>query len=171
MKNQEIILIVHNVRSAYNVGSMFRTAEVAGVSKIFLSGYSPKPIDKFRRKRKDIAKTALGAEDLIPWEHYVQAGKLIKKLKKEGFFIIGLEQAPKSIDYKKVNPPAGGKTALIVGNEVRGLSGKILERCNVIAEIPMQGKLFRNRPKDDCGKESLNVAVALGIAIFRIFDI
>lgn len=158
MKDKEIILIIHNVRSAYNVGSMFRTAEAAGVSKIYLTGYTPQPVDRFGRKRKDVAKPALGAEDLVPWDYYTHISSLIKKLKKEGYFIVALEQSPKSVDYKKVKPKE--KTALIVGNEVRGLSKTILDRCDVIVQIPMKGK-----------KESLNVSVALGIALFRILNI
>lgn len=158
MKNQEIILVIHNVRSVYNVGSMFRTAETAGVSKIYLTGYTPQPIDRFGRPRKDISKTALGAEKTIPWEHYTQIGQLINILKKDIFFIIAIEQSPKAIDYKEVKPKQ--KTALIVGNEVRGLSKAILDKCDVVAQIPMRGK-----------KESLNVSVALGVALFRMFNI
>lgn len=158
MKNQEIILIIHNVRSAYNVGSMFRTAETAGVSKIYLTGYTPQPIDRFGRPRGDITKTALGAEKTIPWEHYTGISQLINNLKKESFFVIALEQSPKAVDYKKARPKQ--KTALIVGNEVRGLSKAILNKCDVVTQIPMKGK-----------KESLNVSVALGIALFRMFNI
>ena len=157
MKNKKNVVIIHNVRSAYNVGSMFRTAETAGVSKIFLSGYTPTPIDQFGRKRKDIAKTALGAEKTIPWEHYAVIGQLINSLKKENFFVIALEQSPKAIDYKEVKSKQ--KTALIVGNEIRGLSKAILNKCDIVTQIPMKGK-----------KESLNVSVALGIALFRILE-
>jgi len=166
MKNQDIIVIVHNIRSTYNVGSMFRTADAAGVSKIYLTGYTPSPVDRFGRYRRDIAKTALGAEKSVPWEHYKEIGKAVKKLKKEGFYIIALEQVSQAIDYKKISakggPASGGKqkTALVVGNEVRGLSKVVLDKCDVVVEIPMRGK-----------KESLNVGVALGIALFRILNI
>jgi 23S rRNA (guanosine2251-2'-O)-methyltransferase len=154
-------LILHNIRSTYNVGSIFRTADACGISKIFLTGYTPTPLDNFGREVKALSKTALGAEKDVAWEYYSQVGKLIKKLKKEGVEIIAIEQDQKSIDYKKVNPPSGGKkVAFILGNEVRGLSKQLLEQCDVVAEIPMKGK-----------KESLNVSVTAGVALFRILDI
>ena len=158
MKNQDIIVIIHNIRSTYNVGSMFRTADTAGVSKIYLTGYTPSPVDRFGRYRRDISKTALGAEKSVPWEHYKEIGKTIKNIKKEGFYIIALEQVSQAIDYKKIKPKQ--KTALVVGNEVRGLSKVGLDKCDVVVEIPMHGQ-----------KESLNVSVALGIALFRILNI
>ena len=155
---KSIVLIVHNVRSAHNVGSIFRTAETAGVNEIYLTGYTPTPIDKFGKNRKDLAKTALGAEKTIPWKKFIKVGEAIKKLKKENYFIIAIEQAKNSLDYKKVKPKQ--KTAFMVGNEVRGLDKKVLSKCDVIAEIPMKGK-----------KESLNVSVATGVTLFRILDI
>ena len=155
---KSIVLIVHNVRSAHNVGSIFRTAETAGVNEIYLTGYTPTPIDKFGKNRKDLAKTALGAEKTIPWKKFIKVGEAIKKLKKENFFIIAVEQSKNSIDYKKVKPKQ--KTAFIVGNEVRGLDRKVLSKCDAVAEIPMKGK-----------KESLNVSVATGVTLFRILDI
>ena len=155
---KSIIVIIHNVRSAHNVGSIFRTAETAGVNEIYLTGYTPTPIDKFGKNRKDLAKTALGAEKTIPWKKFIKVGEAIKKLKKENYFIIAIEQAKNSLDYKKVKPKQ--KTAFMVGNEVRGLDKKVLSKCDVIAEIPMKGK-----------KESLNVSVATGVTLFRILDI
>ena len=155
---KSIVLIVHNVRRIYNVGSIFRTAETAGVNEIYLTGYTPTPIDKFGKNRKDLAKTALGAEKTIPWKKFIKVGEAIKKLKKENYFIIAIEQAKNSLDYKKVKPKQ--KTAFMVGNEVRGLDKKVLSKCDVIAEIPMKGK-----------KESLNVSVATGVTLFRILDI
>ncbi len=147
------IVILHNIRSAENVGSMFRTAEAAGVKKIYLTGYTPTPIDNFGRKRKDIAKTALGAEDFVNWEQKKNIFSLLEKLKKE-YFIISIEQDKNSINYKKLKSQP--KNIFIVGNEVKGLSKKVLSKCDVIAEIPMNGK-----------KESLNVSVALGIVLFN----
>ncbi len=160
MKQKEFYVIIHNVRSTYNVGAIFRTADAVGTSKIYLSGYTPIPIDKFGRDRKDIAKTALGAEKNIAWEYYKNIGPLISRLKKESVQLIALEQSEKSIDYRKVKEKIGTKEniALIVGNEVRGVSKQILEKCDIVAEIPMKGK-----------KESLNVSVSAGIAMFEIF--
>jgi tRNA G18 (ribose-2'-O)-methylase SpoU len=157
-KNQENILILPDIRSAQNVGAIFRTAEAAGISKIFLTGVSPCPIDKFNRARKDIAKSALGAELSVPWEYKKNLISLLTKLKKEKFKIIAIEQDEKSIDYKKVK--LNNKNAFIVGTEVTGLPKNIFKKCDVIAEIEMKGK-----------KESLNVSVATGIALFRILNI
>ena len=163
---QEIYLILHNIRSVYNVGSIFRTADTAGVSKIFLTGYTPVPKDRFGRERKDISKVALGAEKNIEWEKIKNIGTLIKKLKKEEFFIIGVEQSKKSIDYKKISarggPAFGWKEGLvfIFGNEVNGISKSILDKCDIITEIPMKGK-----------KESLNVSVSAGVVLFRVLNV
>jgi tRNA G18 (ribose-2'-O)-methylase SpoU len=148
---------------------MFRTADTAGVGKIFLTGYTPRPFDRFGRVVKEIAKTALGAEKNIPWEHGEDVLKVIDDLKKEGMEIIALEQSAGASDYKAVK--AGKDFALIVGNEVTGLPKEILDKADVVAEIPMQGRLARNRLPHDGGKESLNVSVALGIALFRLLDI
>jgi len=151
-------LILHNIRSTYNVGSIFRTADACGISKIFLTGYTPTPIDSFSREIKTISKTALGAEKNVSWEYIFQPNILIKKLKKDGVQIIGVEQSQNSTDYKKIT--VGNSTAFLFGNEVRGLSKQLLDKCDVIAEIPMLGK-----------KESLNISVAVGVALFRILNI
>lgn len=153
--NKEFIAIIHNVRSLHNVGSVFRTADGAGVSKIYLTGYTPSPIDEMGRIRKEIIKTALGAEQSIKWETVKNISAVTKRLKKEGVQIVALEKAKNAVDYKKFKPKF--PVALIVGNEVRGLSSTILTRADAIISIPMLGK-----------KESLNVSVAFGIAAYSI---
>ena len=158
MKKQTI-LILNDIRSTHNVGSIFRTSDACGISKIYLVGESASPVDRFGRDRKDIAKTALGAEKTIPWEYLESIDTLLNKLKKEKFKIIAIEQASNSVDYKKISIE-GGKHAIIVGNEVSGVPKKILEKCDIIAEIPMVGK-----------KESLNVSVATGVVLFRILNV
>jgi len=158
MKNTENILILHNIRSVENVGAVFRTADAAGIDKIYLSGYTPAPVDRFGRKRRDMAKSALGAEEYVAWEYRKTVMPILAKLKKEGFFIIGIEQDQKSVDYKEIKIKS--KNAFIVGTEVTGIPKSILNKCDVIAEIPMRGK-----------KESLNVSVALGIALFSMLRI
>jgi tRNA G18 (ribose-2'-O)-methylase SpoU len=152
MKN---ILILHNIRSVSNVGAIFRTADAAGVDKIYLTGYTPAPLDRFGRKRADFTKSALGSEEFVPWEQKKMISPLLAALQKDKFFIIAIEQDKKSVDYKKVK--LKNKNAFLVGPEVAGIPKSILQKCDVIAEIPMQGK-----------KESLNVSVALGIALYRI---
>jgi tRNA G18 (ribose-2'-O)-methylase SpoU len=155
---KENILIIHNVRSVQNVGAMFRTADAAGINKIYLTGYTPCPLDRFGRKRGDLAKSALGAEEFVPWEQKKNIFSLLNKLGRDSFSIIGIEQAKNSIDYKKVKLQA--KNVFIVGAEVTGIPKNVLKKCDIIAEIPMKGK-----------KESLNVSVALGIALFRICNL
>ncbi len=157
-KDNKLYLLLHNIRSVHNVGSLFRTADAAGVTKIFLTGYTPRPIDRFGRPRKELSKVALGGEDSVLWEYHKSPLPLISKLKREGIKVIGLEQDSDSLDYKKykVKKPI----LLIVGNEVLGMSKVLIDLCDEIIEIPMKGK-----------KESLNVAVSTGIALFRILNI
>ena len=150
---KENILILHNIRSVENVGAMFRTADAAGVKKIYLTGYTPAPLDRFGRKRKDLAKSALGAEEYVKWESKKSLPALLRSLRREKYFIIAVEQDEKSVDYRKVKPKI--KNAFIMGAEVTGIPKNILKKCDIIAEIPMRGK-----------KESLNVSVAWGIVIF-----
>ncbi len=152
---QTNILILHNIRSVENVGAMFRTADAAGISKIYLSGYTPTPLDRFGRKRGDMVKSALGAEEFVSWEYKKSILPLITTLKKEGFQIIGIEQNKDSLDYRRVKTKH--KNAFLMGTETTGIPENILKHCDKIAEIPMHGK-----------KESLNVSVALGIVLFRI---
>jgi tRNA G18 (ribose-2'-O)-methylase SpoU len=155
---KENIIILHNIRSVENVGAMFRTADAAGVNKIYLTGYTPTPLDRFGRKRKDMAKSALGAEEFVAWEYKKTVLPVITKLKRDGVQIIAIEQDKKSVDYRKVK--LKNKNAFIVGTEVTGIPQNILKKCDIIAEIPMYGK-----------KESLNVSVAMGIALFRICNL
>lgn len=170
---QGLCLILHNIRSAYNVGSIFRTADAAGIKKVYICGYSPTPLEhfqkgnvrandfekqnRFSRYNHKISKTALGAEKFVSWEYYKQTWRLVEKLKREGLQIVALEQTKKSVDYRRFRPRF--PMALVVGNEVRGLSKKILKRADKIIAIPMYGK-----------KESLNVAVATGITLYKIID-
>ncbi len=152
-----MVVILHNIRSTHNVGSIFRTADAAGIEKLYLSGVTPIPLDRFGKVRPDIAKVALGAEMFIPWEHISSTVRIIKKLKKEGYAIVSLEQSERSVLYNKIKFSKNKKIVLIVGNEVRGLSKKILELSDIVMEIPMRGS-----------KESLNVSVAFGIAAYAL---
>lgn len=157
-QNKKIYILLHNIRSVHNVGSMFRTADAAGVTKIFLTGYTPTPVDRFGREVKELSKVALGGELSVQWQYFKSPNSVISLVKKEGGQIIGLEQAENAVDYKKVKPTF--PMLLIVGSEVEGMSKALLKKCDIIAEIPMLGK-----------KESLNVGVSLGIALFRILRI
>ena len=149
-----VYVILDNIRSVHNVGSIFRTCDAAGVAKIYLCGLTPTPVDRFGRHRKDLAKVALGTEKSVVWEYVTETKDAIEKLKKEGVHIVAVEQNTKSTDYKKFSTKK--PTALVFGREVDGISNETLDLCDEIIEIPMQGK-----------KESLNVSVAVGIILFR----
>ena len=148
-----IAVLLHNIRSTHNVGSIFRTSDAAGVEKIYLSGYTPAPTDRFGRIQKDIAKTALGAENMLPWEYSASPSAIIAKLKKEKWAIAGVEQDKRAVDYRTYTLKK--PTLLIFGNEVRGIPPALRAQCDTLVEIPMHGK-----------KESLNVSVAAGIILF-----
>lgn len=155
---KKVILILHDIRSNHNVGSLFRIADCVGVNEVILSGYTPTPIDKFNRPIKEIAEIALGAEKSITWRHEKNIKKVLKKLKEEKFTIIAIEQSKNSVDYKKLK--INGNSAIILWNEVDGAPKNLLKICDVIAEIPMKGE-----------KESLNVSVAGAVVMFRIFGV
>ncbi len=149
MSQNKITVILHNVRSRENVGSIFRTADAAGVSKVYLCGITPCP------PHEKISKTALGAEKTVSWEYHRQIWRLIENLKKDGFRVIALEKTKTSNDIFKFKPDKR-PIAFVLGNEVKGLSPGILKRADVVLSIPMRGK-----------KESLNVAVAFGVAVYQ----
>lgn len=145
-------VVVDNVRSLENVGSIFRTADGAGVTKIFLCGITGRP------PHQKITKTALGAETIIPFEYHKQAWRLVQKLQQQGVEIISLEQTKTSIDIGQHKPQL--PLALVIGNEVKGVSKKVLELSDAVVHLPMRGQ-----------KESLNVAVAFGIAAYVLTGI
>lgn len=147
-------LILENIRSAYNVGAMFRTADGAGVSKIFLIGYTPAPTDRFGRIQSEIKKTSLGASESVPWEHHLDAQLVIEQLQAEGVSVIALEQADNAVSLTSFIVPE--KVAYVVGNEVDGVSDESLRLVEQVVYIPMWGT-----------KESLNVSVATGIILYH----
>lgn len=167
----DFYVICDNIRSLENIGSIFRTSDAIGVAKIFLCGISGVPPlgenqSTFLERKGAVpstktsfsalvSKTALGAEKTIPFEYAKQIGRVIKKLKQEGVFIVVLEQSKKAIPYTKLQPRF--PMALVVGNEVTGVSTKILKVADRVIYLPMKGK-----------KESLNVSVAFGIAGYHI---
>ena len=155
----KVVLILDSLRSVHNVGSIFRTAECSGiVSKIFLCGITPTPIDVYGRKREDLSKVALGAEDSIEWEYSKSVLDAVNICKTKGLKIISLEQAKGSINYKeKINVESA---ALVLGNEVSGVNEGVLKVSDYILEIPVKG----------ITKESLNVSIALGISLFSLRD-
>ena len=157
----EIIVIAHNIRSTHNVGSIFRTAEGFGVTKIILSGYTPYPVFSGDTRLPHIAqkltaqihKTALGAEDIVPFEY--QDHPDITSFRDEGFRIVGLEQDSRSVLLADYQTP--DRVVLLLGEEVHGITDDLRELCDDLIEIPMQGQ-----------KESFNVSVATGIALYAL---
>jgi 23S rRNA (guanosine2251-2'-O)-methyltransferase len=154
-KSKTCVLILDNLRSIENTGSIFRTAEGLGVSKIILVGTTPTPLDRFGRKRQDFAKVSLGSEEMVEWSYTKEIKPALTELKDQGFQIIALEQTEQSQNLKTFK--ASEQFALIVGNEVEGVAPQALEMSDVVVEIPMQGQ-----------KESLNVSVSTGIALFML---
>lgn len=166
---KETVAVLVNVRSVWNVGSMFRTADAAGLAKLYLVGYTPTPLDRFGRIRPDLAKVSLGAETSVPWEHVPSVRRLIERLAAEGFIICAVEQGSAAQPFTRFRPPK--KTALLFGNEVRGLPPSVLARADHILEIPMRGVYVsdgRHPRHTGRGKESLNVAVSFGIIAFHV---
>lgn len=155
--DREVVVVLDNIRSVHNVGSIFRTSDALGVSKIFLCGITPSPIDRFGRERIDLNKAALGAEKTVSWEQSSSALETVSSLKSEGYSVVCVEQSEGSIDYKSVT--LGDKTAFVFGNEVNGIGHDILDVADIVAEISMEGM-----------KESLNVSVSFGVAMFRMLD-
>ncbi len=151
MKQKNIALVLPNIRSCHNVGAMFRTADAFGISKLYLVGYTATP------PKIQIDKVSLGAETWMPWEKRDEIGDVIDELKKDGYMILGLEKTDTSMHIEDSTLHTGGDIALIVGNEVDGVDDATLALCDRVVHIPMQGK-----------KESLNVSIAAGIAMYAL---
>jgi len=154
MKTKELYLIAHNIRSLHNVGAIFRTADSFGVDKVYLTGYTGAPNGKNADK---ISKVALVAEQFVAWEKKVQLGPLIKKLRASGVRIAVLENNIQRKITSLPNFKPKFPLALILGEETKGNTKQILDLADDILEIPMHGQ-----------KESLNVSVACGVALYQI---
>ena len=183
-----MVVLLHNVRSLHNVGSIFRTADAAGCKKIYLTGITPAPVDVFGRPRPQLTKVSLGAEKYVEWDASARPStlssgpkgsaraisKLLDGLKSDGYKIFAIEQNKNSTTYYKLRTRKKDKIVLIVGNEVKGLPKAILKKADKILEIPMRGAMVRqvHHPRHTRrGKESLNVAVAFGIVAFHLENI
>ncbi len=157
--SQEIVVIAHNIRSIMNLGSIVRTAEGFGVSTVFTTGWTASPDKGLPHVQKKMAgelhKTALGAEDIVAIHYRKDVSDLLGDLKQDGYRIVGLEQSSRSIPLPDYQPP--DKIALLLGEEVGGVTAELLELCDDTVEIPMFGH-----------KESFNVSVATGIALYEL---
>ncbi len=149
--DKKVYILLDNLRSVHNVGSIFRTADGAGVEKIYLTGTTPTPLDRFGNKRKDFIKVSLGAEDTVPWEYVEDPLDVLANFKGE---IVSVEQDKRSKDFKEWNYTK--PTLFIFGNEVDGVGKELLDKSDSIVEIMLKGQ-----------KESLNVAITVGIILFH----
>ncbi len=148
-----IYAMLDNIRSLYNVGSMFRTSDGALIRKLFLSGYTPHP------PRKEIDKTALGATQTVPWEYHRTSEESISAIRRQGVRICILEHSTASVPYYQITK-ADFPLCLVVGNEIMGVSSSVIAAADCAIEIPMYG-----------AKQSLNAAVAYGIAVFELVKV
>lgn len=144
-----IVLLAHNIRSLWNIGALFRTCDALGIAHLYLTGYSAAP------PRREISKTALGAEEWVPWSCEPDPVTVLQARRKEGFSLVGLEIAGGSTSLYDYVP--SGPQCLLLGHEILGVPKELLRHCDHIVHIPMLGR-----------KESLNVAVAAGIALFSL---
>lgn len=149
---------LHNIRSVHNVGSIFRTADAAGIDHIYLSGYTPLPIDRFGRARSDMNKISLGAEKTVSWSQLTNIPDDVIELKNNGAELVYVEQDKKSIPLGGFKSENNTEIVLAMGEETKGFTDELLQYADTIIEIPMRGK-----------KESLNVSVAFGIAAYGVF--
>ncbi|PIR37245.1 MAG: RNA methyltransferase [Candidatus Zambryskibacteria bacterium CG10_big_fil_rev_8_21_14_0_10_42_12] len=149
-----VYLVLDNIRSIHNVGSIFRTAACAGVKEILLCGYTPEPTDRFGRIRKDFEKVSLGGEKEVLYTKVKTTEEALDKLHEKGVTVVAIEQSPRATPFKNFKPTY--PIAYVLGNEVDGIAQEILERSDETLEIPLRGHI----------KESLNVSVVAGIVLF-----
>ncbi len=145
-----VVVVLNSIRSSYNVGSIFRTSDGAMIEKLYLCGYTPHP------PKKEVLKTALGSQDSVEWEFVEDPINIIKHYKNKGYTICALEQTDNNISYSELTKDHL-PICLIVGNEITGVSQDLIDLCDIAIEIPQFGI-----------KQSLNVAVAYGIAVFEL---
>ncbi len=151
-ENLPVVVVADNVRSLYNVGSLFRTCDAFGAAELWLCGITAVP------PNREIHKTALGAENSVPWRFYRQTTEALEVLKAGGYTVLAVEQVQGGVTLESFRPEAGTKYALILGNEVDGVSDGVLSLCNGAIEIPQAGS-----------KHSLNVSVAAGVVLWEMF--
>ena len=151
IRESNLLVLLDNIRSAWNVGSIFRTADGLGLGKLYLCGITPTPTNK------SVRKTSLGAEEHVEWEHSLNAVETAKQLKDNGCRLVALEQDPYAIPITQFPTPNSQPAALILGNEVTGVDPDLLDLCDHIVQIPMRGQ-----------KQSFNVEVAFAIAAFAL---
>lgn len=148
-----VTVVLDNIRSCHNIGSVFRTSDALLIEKIFLCGICSTPPDK------EIRKTALGAENTVPWEYHASTLEVADRLKNEGYTLVAIEQVEKSISLSEYFPPKNSKLALVFGNEVKGVQQEVVDHCDLAIEIPQFGT-----------KHSFNISVSAGIVLWDLFN-
>lgn len=152
-KLRQVKVVLHNIRSLYNVGSVFRSCDAFGISELLLSGYTPTP------PRSEITKTAIGAEEFVKWSYRENTADMFQSLKQDGYTIIGLEQTAESIPLTTFNPSDFDKLCLVMGNEVTGIDDELLPQIDHFVNIPQFGH-----------KHSLNVSVAAAVVLYALLE-
>lgn len=150
-KKFPVVVILENIRSAYNVGSVFRTADAFLIDFIFITGYTARP------PHKEISKTALGAQDSVAWKYFSTTKDAIEQLKKDGYKVYAVEQVTGSVSLENISDFSLAKIAFIFGNEVTGVDQQVISLCDGCVEIPQYGM-----------KHSLNISVAAGIVLWEV---
>jgi tRNA G18 (ribose-2'-O)-methylase SpoU len=150
-KKSPFIIVLDNVRSHSNVGSIFRTADAFLTRAIYLCGITAHP------PHREISKTALGATESVPWKHFGKTSEAVKELKESGYIIAGIEQTEGSVDLRNIKLKKDGKYALVFGHEVEGVSQDVIDQCDMCIEIPQFGT-----------KHSFNIAISAGIVLWEL---
>ena len=148
-----LVVVLDNIRSCHNIGSVFRTSDALLIGKIYLCGITSTPPDK------EIRKTALGAENTVKWEYHASTLEVITSLKTEGYTVVAVEQVENSISLADYLPPENAKLALVFGNEVKGVQQEVVDQCDLSIEIPQYGS-----------KHSFNISVSVGIVLWDFFN-
>lgn len=151
-KKAPFVIVLDNVRSALNVGSVFRTSDAFGIEKVYLCGITAKP------PHKEILKTAIGATQSVDWEYNSSTVAVVKKLREEGYIILGVEQVEESVFLQDYQVETDKKYAIVMGNEVKGVSNEVMNVLDTCLEVPQYGT-----------KHSLNIAVCTGVVLWDLF--
>lgn len=153
INKNKVVVVIDNIRSVYNVGSIFRTADAFLIEAIIICGYSPTP------EHRQMAKTALGATDSVDWMHHASAKETVLSLKEKGYYVFAIEQATESIKLQNFKANNYPKIAVVLGNEVEGVQQEVIDVCDGCIEIPQLGT-----------KHSLNVATAAGVIFWKLIE-
>lgn len=157
MRSMKLSIVLDGISYPHNVGPILRIADAVQAEKVWLCGCTPSPIDHEGRLVEEVVKMAVGTEAVVRWEKKKSVADVLKSLKEDGYLIVALHQSPSSIDYRSYDVPEGSKVAIVLGNEMRGVSEEALGLSDRFLEIPLMGM-----------KDSLNVAIACALAAYSL---